>query len=68
MANNITPEMVALLNSGNTYDLYKRLCDRGYITPVLFKNYAVFTTRGAVQNPVEYLDWFLPAPTAEESQ
>lgn len=58
----------ALLNSGNTYDLYKRLCDRGYITPVLFKNYAVFTTRGAVQNPVEYLDWFLPAPTAEESQ
>ena len=56
------------MNSGNTYDLYKRLCDRGYITPVLFKNYAVFTTRGAVQNPVEYLDWFLPAPTAEESQ
>lgn len=55
-----------LLNSGNSYDLYKRLCDRGYITPVLFKNHAVFTTRGAVQNPVSYLDWFLPPqPEAE---
>lgn len=50
----------ALLNSGNTYDLFKRVCDRGYITPVLFKNHAVFTTRGSVSSPVSYLDWFIP--------
>lgn len=55
-----------LLNSGNSYDLYKRLCDRGYITPILFKNHAVFTTRGAVQNPVACLDWFFPEQPAAE--
>ena len=27
----------ALANNGNSYNLYKRLCERGYITPVLFK-------------------------------
>lgn len=50
----------ALLNSGNTYDLFKRVCDRGYITPILFKSYAIYTTRGAVAEPAQYLDWFLP--------
>ncbi len=53
----------ALTNSGNTYNLYQRLCDRGYITPVLFKSYALYTTRGAVSEPAQYLDWFLPART-----
>ena len=28
---------MALVNSGNTYNLYKRVCERGYITPILFK-------------------------------
>ena len=51
---------LALANSGNSYNLYKRLCERGYITPVLFKSYAVYTTRGAVSNPTRYIDWFLP--------
>lgn len=54
-----------LLNSGNSYDLYKRICDRGYITPILFKSYAVYTTRGSMQTPAEHLDWFLPKPIAE---
>lgn len=53
--------MRALVNSGNTYNLYQRLCARGYITPVLFKSYALYTTRGAVTEPAQYLDWFIPA-------
>ena len=51
---------LALVNSGNTYNLYKRVCERGYITPILFKSYALYTTRGAVTEPTRYLDWFLP--------
>ena len=51
---------LALANSGNSYNLHKRLCERGYITPVLFKSYAVYTTRGAVTDPTRYIDWFLP--------
>jgi peptide/nickel transport system substrate-binding protein len=54
----------ALANNGNTYDLYKRICERGSITPVLVKTYAVYTTRGALQSPVGYVDWFLPAAAA----
>jgi len=53
----------ALANNGNNYDLYKRVCERGSLTPVLVKSYAVYTTRGSVQNPVSYLDWFLPGTT-----
>lgn len=57
----------ALVNSGNTYNLYQRLCERGYITPVLFKSYALYTTRGAVQEPAQYLDWFLPARAGSDA-
>ena len=57
---------MALVNSGNTYNLYKRVCERGYITPILFKSYALYTTRGAVTEPTHYVDWFLPyTPEAE---
>ena len=57
---------MALVNSGNTYNLYKRVCERGYITPILFKSYALYTTRGAVTEPAQYIDWFLPyTPEAE---
>ena len=57
---------MALVNSGNTYNLYKRVCERGYITPILFKSYALYTTRGAVTEPTHYIDWFLPyTPEAE---
>ena len=59
---------LALANNGNNYNLYERLCGRGYITPVLFKNYAVYSTRGSVSNPAHYLDWFLPlSQTTEEN-
>ena len=37
---------MALVNSGNTYNL--------------FKSYALYTTRGAVTEPTHYIDWFLP--------
>lgn len=58
---------LALANNGNNYNLYERLCGRGYITPVLFKNYAIYTTRGSVADPSGYLDWFLPQrPTTEQ--
>ena len=57
---------MALLNNGNTYTLYKRLCDRGYLTPVLFKSHALYTTRGYLVDPATYLDWFLPAPPKEK--
>lgn len=49
-----------LLNSGNSYSLYKRLCSRGYLTPVLFKVNALYTTRGSIKEPAQYLDWFVP--------
>ena len=52
----------ALANNGNSYNLYKRLCERGYITPVLFKNLAVYTTRGSISHPTDYIDWFLTPP------
>ena len=51
---------MALVNSGNTYNLFKRVCERGSITPILFKSYALYTTRGAVTEPTHYIDWFLP--------
>ena len=57
---------LALANNGNNYNLYERLCGRGYITPVLFKNYAIYTTRGSVGDPSGYLDWFLPQRTVSE--
>lgn len=44
----------ALANNGNSYNLYKRLCERGYITPVLFKHLAVYTTRGSIAHPTDY--------------
>ena len=36
----------ALENSGNRYDLYQHIMDNAYICPILFRNNAVFTTRG----------------------
>ena len=58
----------ALANNGNSYNLYKRLCERGYITPVLFKNLAVYTTRGSIAHPTDYIDWFLIPPADETAE
>ena len=47
-----------LENTGNAYDLHKWVMDKGWICPVLFKSYAVYTTRGAASglNPaVDYV-------------
>ena len=54
-----------LVNSGNSYNLYQRICERGYLTPVLFKSYGIYTTRGSVPAPNGYWDWFLPKKTEE---
>ena len=51
---------LALTNNGNAYSLHKRVCERGYITPVLFKVDALYTTRGMVAAPTQYLDWYIP--------
>ncbi len=40
----------ALENSGNYYDLHKKVMDTGYICPLLFKSYAVMVNRGAISN------------------
>lgn len=37
----------ALENSGNNYDLYRQVLQRGLLCPVLLKTYAVYATRGA---------------------
>ena len=48
-----------LENSGNAYDLHKWVMDKGYLCPVLFKSYAVYTTRGAAANLSPAIDWVI---------
>ena len=36
----------ALENHGNFYTLHQNIMDNGYITPILFRSYAVYATRG----------------------
>lgn len=48
-----------LENSGNAYDLHKRIMDQGYFCPVLFKSYTIYTTRGAAQDLDPALDWVI---------
>lgn len=48
-----------LENSGNAYDLHKQIMDRGMLCPILFKSYAVYTTRGAASHLDPALDWVI---------
>jgi len=48
-----------LENSGNSYDLHKWVMDKGYLCPVLFKSYAVYTTRGAAADLSPAVDWVI---------
>ena len=48
-----------LENSGNAYDLHKRIMDQGYLCPILFKSYTVYTTRGAAQDLDPAVDWII---------
>jgi len=48
-----------LENSGNAYDLHKWVMDKGYLCPVLFKSYAIYTTRGAASNLSPAVDWVI---------
>ena len=48
-----------LENSGNAYDLHKWIMDKGWLCPVLFKSYAVYTTRGAANGLDPALDWVI---------
>ena len=38
----------ALANSGNYYTLYEKILQEGWLCPILFQSYAVYTARGAV--------------------
>ena len=51
-----------LENSGNAYDLHKRVMDQGYLCPIAFKSYTVYTTRGAAQELEPALDWVIHDP------
>lgn len=48
-----------LENSGNAYDLHKWAMDKGYLCPILFKSYAVYTTRGAASDLSPAVDWVI---------
>ena len=48
-----------LENSGNGYDLHKWVMDKGWICPILFKSYAVYTTRGAAKDLNPAVDWII---------
>lgn len=48
-----------LENSGNAYDLHKRVMDQGYLCPILFKRYTVYSTRGAAQDLDPAIDWVI---------
>ena len=51
-----------LENSGNAYDLHKRVMDQGYLCPISFKSYTIYTTRGAAQDLDPALDWVIHKP------
>ena len=40
----------ALANSGNFYNLYQNVMEKGQLCPILFQNYAVYATRGQLSN------------------
>ena len=46
-----------LENSGNAYDLHKRVLEQGYLCPLLFKTYALYTARGATDGLSPAVDW-----------
>lgn len=48
-----------LENSGNSYDLHKWVMDKGWICPILFKSYAVYTTRGAAKDLNPAVEWII---------
>lgn len=58
-ANGVNLCAAMLENSGNAYDLHKWVMDTGMICPVLFKSYAVYTTRGATQGLNPAVDWVI---------
>ena len=42
--------LLALENSGNYSDLYRAILNDGRLVPVVFRNYAVYANRGAVED------------------
>ena len=47
---------MALENSGNYYDLFESVMDDGSLCPLLFRTYAIFTTRGVVEGLLPAVD------------
>lgn len=54
----------ALENLGNSYNLHQKVMERGLLCPVLFKTYAVYSTRGRVSNLTPCLDGVFTIPIA----
>lgn len=46
-----------LENSGNAYDLHKRIMEQGYLCPILFKTYALYAARGTAASISPAVDW-----------
>lgn len=69
MANSTMLTLCAAMleNSGNAYDLHKRVMEQGYLCPVLFKTYALYATRGAAPNLSPAVDWPLGQLTASDT-
>lgn len=47
---------MALENSGNYYDLFEAVMADGQLCPLLFRTYAVYTTRGAIEGLLPAVD------------
>lgn len=48
--------LAALENDGNYYDLFEAIMDDGQLTPLLFRTYAVYATRGTVTSLLPGVD------------
>lgn len=48
--------VMALENSGNYYDFFEAVMTDGRLCPLLFRTYAVYTTRGSVQGLLPAMD------------
>lgn len=53
----------ALENSGNYRELFDRIMEQGLICPILFKNYAVYMSRGSVSRLSPALDYVMHIPS-----
>ena len=46
----------ALANSGNYYNLYQKILEKGMLCPILFRSYAIYTQRGSFRGLIPARD------------